>query len=419
MTDVGIIIPAIGIDDLVVRRLKKSIQNAEFSGSLETIVIHHAKTDLPNVSRARNEGIRSLSHCDVVICADADVVVSKGLITASYDIAQKGKHCWQYPTDIYDGPPFERKSGKGPWNAMTYQNWVRVGGWDERCFGWGGEDDVLHRDISLAGIQSCNSGVPLFHHRHESRCAKRGQENLLVAQLTPWNWIKPNAHMCLHVTSKCNLECRDCSMSPLMRASPGYELSVSEVEKWIDVTLEARYHFNSVVLTGGEPTLCSHLPKIASLIKQSGICDHVKMFTNCAGLERMQDKLLPSLDLVAVSDHGQLIPDLRAWGNRAWVTDRREHFPRPDNSIENTLPAKCVGGLEFCLYSGRVYECPTALSTAIHYKWAIDSEVVKGRYLDRLMSLERYNQKLCRVCTANRRVRAITGSRPVKEIICG
>ena len=82
--------------------------------------------------------------------------------------------------------------------------------------------------------------------------------------------------------------------------------------------------------------------------------------------------------------------------------------------LDGVLPADCVGGeLEFLLYKRRVYVCPTALSTAVGRNMPIESDVMRGRYLDRLMSIDRFNQPLCRVCCANRNIRHRTGSCPI------
>lgn len=414
MADIGISIPAIGIDPGVVSRCRDSILSSVFDGSVEVLISRRPKTALPNISRARNDGIRSLIEtCDIIGCLDADLIMQPGLIEEAIATANNGNHHWQCPSDSDGVVHIERLCGKGGWNAMTRSNWLKVGGWDERCFGWGGEDDILHRDICSAGIKTVKSSVPLIHPRHTARCIKRGQHNIRVAAPTALNWLVPNCHMCLHITSACNLNCNHCAMRDLMNSDPGYSMSIGEVGRWISETDRAGYKFDTIVLTGGEPTMNNDLPEIARMIQESCLCNNVKMFTNGFRLGEMNNALLPWINLLAVSFHGQKIPDLSGWGDRAWVADRTQHTPRPLSMPTGTLPADCVGGIEFCLYDGVVYGCPTALSSVKFYGVEIESRKATGRYLDELMSVDHFNQPRCRACTANQKVRNMLHSQPV------
>ena len=410
---VALVIPLIGLDTNLVGQFADSVRDSQPSACYEIVPVVRPATDLPNISEAKNAGIRRASWADVVVCADADVRVSPGLLDWSCEVAMGGKCAWQYPVDVGGGePPSRRICSTGAWNAMTYANWVRVGGWDERCRGWGGEDDVLHRDIRLAGIAIEAGGHVLAHERHGLRSANRSQENMALAQPTLWNWLVPNGHICICVTSACNLSCRHCAMKALLDLDRGYMLSLADVVEWLGHTVKAGYRFHKIVLTGGEPTLNPELPAIVRAIHQADICEKLKLFTNGAKFAEMQTELYPYLDLVSVSDHGQALPDIESWGERAWVADRTEHYPHAVAPV--TTVTDCVGGAqEYLLYDGRVYLCPCGVAISLERGMHVEADAVRPRYLDRLLNFQRFGQPACQMCCANRAVRAVTGSWPV------
>jgi hypothetical protein len=187
--DLGIVVPTVGIENRIVQRFLEAVANSldADTGCLVCLV-----TDAPghnsskfNLAAARNTGLRRLlGSCKVVACADVDCLVPPGLVAwmarhvedrhvwvpvRRLGEAESEPRCWSewmsLPTLDY---------GLGGWNAMSPATWRRVGGWDQRCYGWGGEDNVLHERTRAAGIATvaCRE-FPLVHVEHPPRAFGR------------------------------------------------------------------------------------------------------------------------------------------------------------------------------------------------------------------------------------------------------
>jgi cyclic pyranopterin phosphate synthase len=86
----------------------------------------------------------------------------------------------------------------------------------------------------------------------------------------------------ISITDRCNFRCTYCMPSEGMKWLPRSELlSYEEIERVARVLVE-RYGFESIRLTGGEPTVRAHLPVLVSRLAALGV--DVAMTTNGASL---------------------------------------------------------------------------------------------------------------------------------------
>lgn len=160
-----------------------------------------------NISAAKNQGIRELlSDCDGVVCIDADYIIPPGLFEILMEPAMQDFHVWIRRRDIKLDEAKPRKWRQwlalpvfnDCWGSSVYlskANWLKVGGWDERCFGWGGEDDSLMIRIGQAGIERRRiDSFPLMHIAHGLRPFggnnARGMENLKWVKVPQPNYLK-------------------------------------------------------------------------------------------------------------------------------------------------------------------------------------------------------------------------------------
>ena len=159
-----------------------------------------------NKSKYLNLGIkRCLSDCSIIVQTDIDFLVPPYLIDLTA-IDTRDTHMWVRSRYIkmaeitgdwksYMKLPFWYNC-PGSWNAMSADNWRKVGGFDERCcYGWGAEDNILHRRIAEAGITTVAiSNVPLCHIEHKPRAwfthGQRGRQNKTFMQGVQPNFLE-------------------------------------------------------------------------------------------------------------------------------------------------------------------------------------------------------------------------------------
>lgn len=414
-TQVGIVAPALGMPEATVQRFIDSVHASKPSCSYKLRIAKGlgSSAGLSNISRARNIGIRSmLDDCEVVVCADSDLVVPEGLIDRSYKIALSHSNFW---ARAKEGGSI-RLSARGTWNAMRWQEWVKSGGWDERCIGWGGEDDVFHSAIAERGIPTFREdGFDLMHPPHQPRSQFMSRRNLRIAKPTTWNWLAPNGAMTLFTTSRCTMECAECSVGPLRQRDKTYSMSMEDVCMFVCLTKQAGYRYRIVVLSGGEPCLWPHLYRACRLIKESGITKRIKILSNGSVPDAITSDLIEVVDEIVLSTHNSHMDAemvAKKYPGTVRTVNRQDHYRIPQQAYPNTTPSDCVCGLNFFLYAGTVGLCPMELSVLVDHHPHIMP--MRGRYLDELMSVDRYNQPACTACCANEKVRKLVGTVPAQ-----
>lgn len=219
---VGIIAIACNIDKEIIHRFQKYAKSNNLKCWVKIVtensgLFYDTKTKIFNKSKALNYAIKELlGECQVIIQTDIDMLIPPGLIEETYRIAKLNQHVFcKVRNSNYDNKDWEfyktlpiREAGYGAWNALTDDNWERVGGYNEDLFGWGGEDDDLHNRIKQHKITTYTlRDFPLIHINHDNRTARRVNENNKVSKnkkYNGYNWlterynntIKPNV-ICL------------------------------------------------------------------------------------------------------------------------------------------------------------------------------------------------------------------------------
>ena len=104
----------------------------------------------------------------------------------------------------------------------------------------------------------------------------------------------------LHVAEHCNLRCANCcNMSPLVADKL---LRVDEVAAF--TARMANFLVADVVkIMGGEPLLHPELPAVLRILRDSGIGDRVRLFTNGLLLPAMPDAFWDALDELTISNY--------------------------------------------------------------------------------------------------------------------
>lgn len=166
---------------------------ASFAGGLSPIVItDHVVGELP-LARARNRGA-AVADADITIFLDVDCLAQRSLVRHYRDACfrRPGVHAGPVGYLPHDAPSTldverleavaryqpGRPTPSTPmhrtprlelfWSlsfAVDRSSWQRIGGFDERYVGYGGEDTDLARRADASGVPIWFSGLPRAYHQ--------------------------------------------------------------------------------------------------------------------------------------------------------------------------------------------------------------------------------------------------------------
>ncbi len=104
----------------------------------------------------------------------------------------------------------------------------------------------------------------------------------------------------LHVVEHCNLRCTACcNMSPYLAE---HTLSVAEIAAMC-ATMAAQLDVDVFKIMGGEPLLHPQIAEVLRAVRQSGISQTVRLFTNGLLLHTMSDDFWAALDELTISNY--------------------------------------------------------------------------------------------------------------------
>jgi GTP 3',8-cyclase len=135
----------------------------------------------------------------------------------------------------------------------------------------------------------------------------------------------------ISVTDRCNFRCRYCMPAEGMKWLPREDiLTFEEIHRIARVCVE-RYGFDSIRLTGGEPTVRAHLPRLVEML--SGLGVDLALTTNGATLRLVaQDLAAAGLSRINIS-----LDSLRA--DRFLELTRRDDLHRVLDGIDAAVEA--------------------------------------------------------------------------------
>lgn len=429
----GIVVAAVGISQKICNRFEDLLEKATPIGFICSIT---TKPGDFTRSKCRNEGILFLlSKCQVIVCVDVDMLVPPGLMEYTLENVQDGVALWaqcrNLEPDQADSLKWDewinlpvRESGIGSWVAITAGDWLKTGGWDERITSYGGEDDVLAIRREEMGIKTeVTCDFPLMHVNHPNRDQRTTESRLKNLELgttqPPKNYLTArlpilddtNNHFNIFTTSRCTRRCPQCSQRGFRAWSPTYELSLENLEEWIDCTKKSGYpSYRSIILTGGEPLLWDNLKEGAKLLHQAEVGYQLNLFSNGDCIEIVTDELMESLTTLRLSHYGnnaQGIESLKKrYGDKVSIVERQQHFPIPTELAgAEVLPAKC--GCEGPALMGKqVYGCSMLVTVAEEHGMNLNQYPesqckLQVGYLELLAGFPRTTHDCCRGCIGN------------------
>lgn len=223
------------------------------------------------------------------------------------------------------------------------------------------------------------------------------------------------------VSHHCNLRCRACAyLAPIQRnvlADPeqlGRDLAA----------LGHTYHASEARVLGGEPLLNPEITAVLSAIRDSGVCDTIRVITNGLRLPHVPQGFWDTVDEVSVSLYPgrELRPEtadaVRRTADDHGVTLKFKRFgyfresyseigPRDDGLVERIYRTCQMANTWRChtVWNGRLYRCPQSLFLAL----AVGEMAGSGEgteisddpgFLDRLLTFLENTRPLasCRHC---------------------
>ena len=224
-----------------------------------------------------------------------------------------------------------------------------------------------------------------------------------------------DTHLEIMTTSFCNLDCKYCSHAGFRSKFPRRHLSMKDLKRFIECTVESNYSFSGITLCGGEPLLWPYLEEGVKLIKQN-LDTHVCIVTNGMLFSEKHLELFDYIDSFRLSVYPGLEynfkPLLKA-ANRypgkfhhTWCKNMLDHLPL--KAYPNTLPANCNCYYPVLIYD-KVYICThyfsgsMALKTDPFENTECYSDLVPY-YLDHFKNVDKFSQQICSGCISNRKV---------------
>lgn len=223
---------------------------------------------------------------------------------------------------------------------------------------------------------------------------------------------KSSCRLSLYVTSVCSLDCEECIMQFLMKADPKYQMSLEELERFIQASEYSNYSFD-FLLTGGEPLIWKNLREGLKRLRRSRICNSIQILSNAMNIDRLDDEIMGYLDGLRVSEYStnkdniQIL--LKKWPDKIWFVNREEFWMNPKTPVPGTLPAKCLNP-EMLLYKDQVFACPHSRSIALSAQSELRlGNPVAPHFMKGLFWLKFAQQaEICTRCISNQRVREKT-----------
>jgi hypothetical protein len=427
MSKIGIAVTANNIDLETIKRFRNCAQQS--MATEDILEITQIPTFGPyNKSRHINDCLRKLleQKCDIIVQTDIDMKFPKELMEETRQKTVPGTHFW-VPC-IKDGKVHYK--GKGSWNALRVQDWINLGGYDERCFTWGFEDNDFHIRCNSTGYRRIEGKIHPIHQNHPVRSswnqenAKKQSRSLNKKILKTSNFVNyltdslPKMKgVTIHLTSRCNRKCQECCLQDFLNINSDYCMSEHEIDNFVQAMELSPYSANRVIISGGEPLLCPTLPYA---IKKLNACNRIHKILLYTGLINGFDiTSLPKFrGTIRVSRYGNnelLLQDALLKDPTIQVIDKIHHQILPNKIFSEIVPGKCYNP-EILVYDGRVYTCPMVAQNLIRYKLApfdspLYSEPLTNRFFDRLRGWHTGGMKACGGCAGNTSLNIITGKR--------
>lgn len=224
-----------------------------------------------------------------------------------------------------------------------------------------------------------------------------------------------NSTISFFTTNLCNRLCANCIVRKALSdgTQEPYHLSLGEIDKFLTVSEQSGYSFD-VILSGGEPTLWTHLDEGVTLFRKSAVCISLCIFSNLINMESLTENLMEKIDFLRVSDYISNRENIKTFRRRhskkIRVVDRRLFYKTPTSPMTGTLPAICLNPNHPMYYVGKIYACShsCALSQGIDVDFDVCVDVEPG-FLEKTDEIfdRQLHSDICACCISNKKIRQV------------
>lgn len=224
----------------------------------------------------------------------------------------------------------------------------------------------------------------------------------------------------IKTTAACQLRCENCFVVPWMEKNKGWQWSMSSVLNFIEATKQSNYHFNIILLSGGEPLLWDNLIPALRAIRAAKITNQIKMLTNSIKVTEANldwfETVVRYVDLIRISRYIgneksiELIQKSFRANPKIHISDKTEFCVQAKEPVVGALPADCACDYP-TVFGNSIHACGGMQFLSMFHKIPITRSLItpiQPGYLSEIESSRalktKLNQKVCAYCMVNRKV---------------
>jgi organic radical activating enzyme len=218
------------------------------------------------------------------------------------------------------------------------------------------------------------------------------------------------------VCSTCQNECRYCAHGEMRRAFKNYQLSMEQLDRFLQHTIASNYYIENVRIHGpGEPLLWKHINDALALLKKSGVIGTIFIATNGLQLHKLKEETWNYIDEMRVSvypnfdKHALLNQIMKTFPEKVILNDSNT-FSIIDEANKREgapIPCRCscegpmlIGDIIFLFCGPPVFGASEIMKKDIFQCKDIYDNIDEN-YLDRFDESKIGGLDLCRHCWAN------------------
>ena len=209
------------------------------------------------------------------------------------------------------------------------------------------------------------------------------------------------------------MDCPLCMVKHTMSCYPGYEMTMEELRGITSSSKKRGIHYDTITLTGGEPTSWPNLKQALKELYISKIADNLTLITNGTNIEKIIE-VKPFLNYYAVSYTQcgmKRKAEFDALGHTI-IYNGGEHKVIPTEPLKDTIPTECCNEKSFIgvkqnqvhYIAGKVYYC--CYAKLFEYQIPLKGDMVCDFTDDFVakFSNKKYDKEICKYCICNHKV---------------
>lgn len=213
----------------------------------------------------------------------------------------------------------------------------------------------------------------------------------------------------IHTTNVCNISCKECSHKGF-RNENSFHMNLNDLKKFIKRSVELNQKYDTIILSGGEPTCWINIEDGLKIIKKSNISKKISIITNGINTKKIIS-ISHLLNRIDVSNYGTFNSDnisyLKKQANCEVkvLEENNYHVVRPTVLDNNFYPPECTSS-NITVIKDKIYWCPNIYTLSRDFNtvptWCCNLEDDWVKYFKSLK--ENKYPNVCSTCLANKKL---------------